>query len=41
MKLTLVAQNKTFNLINNDGTMTLIWKDGAMVEMTVTLSQKL
>lgn len=25
------AKTKTFNLINNDGTMTLIWKDGAMV----------
>ncbi|MCH4507237.1 hypothetical protein [Staphylococcus haemolyticus] len=26
------AKTKTFNLINNDGTMTLIWKDGAMVD---------
>lgn len=26
------VKTKTFNLINNDGTMTLIWKDGAMVE---------
>ena len=25
-------KTKTFNLINNDGTMTLIWKDGAMVD---------
>lgn len=25
------VKTKTFNLINNDGTMTLIWKDGAMV----------
>lgn len=26
------AKTKTFNLINNDGTMTLIWKDGVMVD---------
>lgn len=26
------VKTKTFNLINNDGTMTLIWKDGAMVD---------